>query len=49
MDVISWTSYLGQARLDRVEAAVDKRLFERGLLRRGHHHVELRAALLRVW
>eukprot|EP00964_Phaeocystis_antarctica_P073186 scaffold44884_cov60-Phaeocystis_antarctica.AAC.2 len=39
--------HLGQARLDRVEV-FDERHFERGLLRRGHHHVELRAALLRV-
>eukprot|EP00964_Phaeocystis_antarctica_P163605 scaffold140063_cov127-Phaeocystis_antarctica.AAC.1 len=35
------------ARLDRKEV-FDERLFECGLLRRGHHHVELRAALLRV-
>eukprot|EP00964_Phaeocystis_antarctica_P064574 scaffold38856_cov60-Phaeocystis_antarctica.AAC.2 len=39
--------HLGQAHLDRVEV-FDERRFERGLLRRGHHHVELRAALLRV-
>eukprot|EP00964_Phaeocystis_antarctica_P070293 scaffold42781_cov68-Phaeocystis_antarctica.AAC.4 len=39
--------HLGQARLDR-EEVTDERHFERGLLRRGHHHVELRTALLRV-
>eukprot|EP00964_Phaeocystis_antarctica_P066563 scaffold40240_cov54-Phaeocystis_antarctica.AAC.2 len=39
--------HLGQASLDRVEVR-DERRFERGLLRRGHHHVELCAALLRV-
>eukprot|EP00964_Phaeocystis_antarctica_P010032 scaffold5478_cov63-Phaeocystis_antarctica.AAC.8 len=39
--------HLGQAHLDRVEVT-DERHFERGLLRRGHHHIELRAALLRV-
>eukprot|EP00964_Phaeocystis_antarctica_P020320 scaffold11228_cov65-Phaeocystis_antarctica.AAC.2 len=33
--------------MDRVRV-IDERLIERGLLRRGHHHVELRAALLRV-
>eukprot|EP00964_Phaeocystis_antarctica_P004414 scaffold2390_cov57-Phaeocystis_antarctica.AAC.4 len=40
--------HLGQARQDRVEVRVDERLIERGLLGRGHHHVELRAARLRV-
>eukprot|EP00964_Phaeocystis_antarctica_P020324 scaffold11228_cov65-Phaeocystis_antarctica.AAC.6 len=39
--------HLGQARLDRAKV-VDERHFERGLLRRAHHHIELRAALLRV-
>eukprot|EP00964_Phaeocystis_antarctica_P025965 scaffold14612_cov63-Phaeocystis_antarctica.AAC.3 len=39
--------HLGQARLDRVEV-MDECRFEGGLLRRGHRHVELRAALLRV-
>eukprot|EP00964_Phaeocystis_antarctica_P077830 scaffold48360_cov60-Phaeocystis_antarctica.AAC.2 len=39
--------HLGQARLDRAEV-IDERRIERGLLRRGHHHVELGAARLRV-
>eukprot|EP00964_Phaeocystis_antarctica_P096234 scaffold62575_cov60-Phaeocystis_antarctica.AAC.1 len=39
--------HLGQAHLDRAEF-VDERRFEGGLLRRGHHHIELRTALLRV-
>eukprot|EP00964_Phaeocystis_antarctica_P059500 scaffold35324_cov58-Phaeocystis_antarctica.AAC.5 len=36
--------HLGQAHLDRAEV-IDERHFERKLLRRGHHKVELRAAL----
>eukprot|EP00964_Phaeocystis_antarctica_P140056 scaffold104844_cov54-Phaeocystis_antarctica.AAC.1 len=39
--------HLGQARLDRKEV-FDEHPFIGSLLRRGHHHVELRAALLRV-
>ena len=39
--------HLVQARLDRVEV-IEERRFERRLLRRGHHRVELRAALMRV-
>eukprot|EP00964_Phaeocystis_antarctica_P078137 scaffold48591_cov51-Phaeocystis_antarctica.AAC.1 len=39
--------HLGQAGLDRVEV-IDECHFERDLLRKRHHHVELRAALLRV-
>jgi hypothetical protein len=42
--------HLGKARLDRAEV-IDERRFEGGLLaavRRGHHHIGLRAALLRV-
>eukprot|EP00964_Phaeocystis_antarctica_P016377 scaffold9052_cov57-Phaeocystis_antarctica.AAC.1 len=39
--------HLGQAHLDRVEVR-DERRIERGLLRRSHHHVELRVARLRV-
>eukprot|EP00964_Phaeocystis_antarctica_P036709 scaffold20955_cov66-Phaeocystis_antarctica.AAC.2 len=39
--------HLDQARPNRGKVRNERR-FERGLLRRGHHHVELRAALLRV-
>eukprot|EP00964_Phaeocystis_antarctica_P033844 scaffold19200_cov60-Phaeocystis_antarctica.AAC.4 len=41
--------HLGQARQDRLEVRAEaQRRFEGGLLRRGHHHIELRAALLCV-
>eukprot|EP00964_Phaeocystis_antarctica_P048380 scaffold28009_cov55-Phaeocystis_antarctica.AAC.6 len=39
--------HLAHASFDRAEV-LDERRFERGLLRRGHHHIELRAARLRV-
>eukprot|EP00964_Phaeocystis_antarctica_P161479 scaffold133389_cov70-Phaeocystis_antarctica.AAC.1 len=39
--------HLGQARYDRVKV-LDERHFKRGLLRRRHHQIELRAAHLRV-